>query len=226
MSKKEPVSESPPGTVTRPDAADLAVQWVTVHRRRLTIGATFVFLIGGGFWFTRAAQIRKDDFAARSLSQARFAAISGNLQLAASDLTGIITTYGRTPAGQEAVILLANVYLQQAQPQLAVAQLQQLLSVGTKPQFEGPANDMLGKAFEEAGQYDDAAVAYAAAAAATPYDMLQADLWLDEARAALAARDTARAIAAYRSIIEEDDESVAAAEAVFRLAELRTLQGG
>ena len=44
-------------------------------------------------------------------------------------------------------------------------------------------------------------------------------------RAALAARDTARAIAAYQSIIEEDDESVAAAEAGFRLAELRTLQG-
>jgi predicted negative regulator of RcsB-dependent stress response len=207
----------------KPDAGDRAVQWVQHHRRQLTIGATFVFLIGGGFWFTRAAQVRKEEFAARELAQARFAAVSGNLALAASDLNTIITTYGRTPAGEEAVVLLANVYLQQNQPELAVAQLQRLLTAGVRAGFEGPANGMLGKAFEGLGQFGDAADAYAAAAAATPYSQLKGDLLLDQARAAVAAGDTAQALAAYQSIIDEDDMSQAAAEAIFRMAELGTL---
>ncbi len=213
-------------TDLKPDAGESTVQWVQHHRRQLTIGATFVFLIGGGLWFSRAAQVRKEVFAARELAVARFAAVSGNLQLAASDLTAIVTTYGRTPAGEEAVILLANVYLQQNRPELAVAQLQRLLSAGAAAEFRGPANGMLGKAFEGLGQYGDAADAYAAGAAATPYDQLEHELLLDQARAAVAAGDPAQAIAVYQAIIDEDDTSQAAAEAVFRMAELGSLPTG
>ena len=194
---------------------------MTGHRRQLTIGAVTLFLIGGGVWFTQAAQVRKENFAARELSEARTAADAGNFQLAASDLNRIIGTYGRTPAAQEAIILLANVRLQQGQPALAVAELQDFLNGGPQREFRAPASGLLGSALEEVGDFRGAADAYQQAADAIPYEMIRSQYLLDLGRAASTGGDTARAAAAYERIIEDDADPQAITEAKFRLAELR-----
>ena len=175
-------------------------------------------------WFTRTAQIRREEFASRELSQARVAAESGNLQLAASDLSRVIGTYGGTSAGQEAVLLLANVHLQQSQPDLAVSELQTFLSSRSVGAFESPAAALLGGALEELGRFGEAADAYQRAAQASPYDQIRSLYVMDHGRAATLAGDTTRAAAAYQSLIDEDEESAAASEAKFRLAELGRLR--
>lgn len=203
------------------EAGDRAVAWVTRHKRRLTIGTATVFLIGGGVWFTWSAQARQQTFAARGLSQARVAAESGNLQLAASDLGRIVSTYPKTPAGQEAVLLLANVHLQQSQPDLAVAELRNLLSRGLEDHLEGPAAGLLGSALEELDRFAEAADAYQRAADAVTYGLIRSQYLMDHARSAALAGDSGRAAIAYEAIIAEDEDAPAAGEATFRLAELR-----
>ena len=204
------------------DAGDRAVEWVTHHGRRITIGAAAVVLLGGGVWFTREARIRKEEFASRELSQARTAASAGNFQLAASDLSRIVSMYGQTPAGQEAMVLLANVHMQQGQAALAVAQLQDFLNRGPQREFVGPAAGLLGKALEALGDFSRAADAYQRAADAVGYSMIRSQYLIELGRVAWTAGDTARAAAAYERVIEEhEDDPAAVTEAKFRLAEMR-----
>ncbi len=211
-----------PGLHTGSDAGDRAVEWVTHHSRQLTIGAVAVVLLGGGVWFAREARVRKEEFASRELSQARTAAGAGNLQLAASDLSRIVGTYGQTPAGQEAMVLLANVRLQQGQTALAVAELQEFLSRSPQREFAGPAAGLLGKALEELGDFSLAADAYQQAADAVGYSMIRSQYLIELGRVAWTAGDTARAAAAYERVIEEnEDDPAAVTEAKFRLAEMR-----
>ncbi len=202
------------------DAGDRAVQWIGHHQRRVMVVAAIAFFIVGGVWFTQSARVRRETFAAAALSQARVAAESGNLQLAASDLGRIIITYGKTGAGQEAVILLANVHLQQSQPDLAVSELRDLLSRGVEPHLRGPAAGLLGTALEELGRFGEAADAFEQAADNVPYELIRGPFMMDLARTAAAAGDTGRAAAVYEAIIAADENSQGAVEAKFRLAEL------
>ncbi len=223
--EKEPPASSGEEKVGRvhlgSETGDRAVEWVTHHRRQLTIGAMTLFLLGGGVWFTQAAQVRKEEFAARELSQARTAAGAGNFQLAASDLTRVISTYGRTPAGQEAVLLLANVHMQQGQAALAVAELQDFLDGGPQREFVAPAAGLLGNALEELGDFGRAGDAYQRAADAMPYVMIRSQYLIDLGRVASTDGDLARAVAAYERVIEDDEDPAAVTEAKFRLAEIR-----
>ncbi len=228
MSKNKEKDTKPAGSEakqphlhTGSDAGDRVVEWFARHQRQFTIGVVAVVLLGFGVWFTRAAQIRKEEFAARELGQARVAAGAGNFQLAASDLSRIITSYGGTPAGQEAVILLANVHMQQQQPGLAVAELQDFLDGGPQREFVGPAAGLLGNALEEMGDLARAADAYDQAIEATPYALIQSEYLMDLGRVAWAIGDTARAAEAYEQIIEASEDSPAVTEATFRLAEMR-----
>lgn len=228
MSKNKAKDTKPAGTEakqphlhTGSDAGDRAVEWVSQHQRQLTIGAVAIVLLGFGVWFTRAAQVRKETFASRELNQARVAAGAGNLQLAASDLQRITTSYGNTPAGQEAVLLLANVHLQMYQPGLAVAELQDFLDRGPQREFVGPAAGLLAGALEQTGDMERAADAYERAVAATPYALIRADYLMDLGRVARALGDTARAAAAYERVIDEGEAPQAVTEATFRLAEMR-----
>ncbi len=202
-------------------AGDRAVEWVTHHRRRITIGAATVVLLGGGVWFTREARVKREDFASRELSQARTAAGAGNFQLAASDLSRIVGTYGQTPAGQEAMILLANVRMRQGQTALAVAELQDFLSRDPQQEFVGPAAGLLGKALEELGDFSLAADAYQQAADAVGYSMIRSQYLIELGRVAWTAGDTVRAAVAYERVIEDEDDPAAVTEARFRLAEMR-----
>ena len=206
---------------TGSDAGDRAVEWYTRHQRQITIGAVLIALLAFGVWFTRSAQIRKQEFAARELNQARVAAVAGNYQLAASDLSRIITAYGGTPAGQEAVLLLANVHMQQQQPGLAVAELQDFLDGGPQREFVGPAAALLGNALEEMGDAARAADAYDRAVEATPYALIKSEYLMDLGRVAWAMGDTARAAEAYEQIIDDGEDTPAVTEATFRLAEMR-----
>ncbi len=214
--------EEKPHVRTGSDAGDRAVEWVTQHSRRIAIGAAAVVLLGGGVWFTREARVRKENFASRELSQARTAAGAGNFQLAASDLSRIVSTYGRTPAGQEAMVLLANVRMQQGQTALAVAELQEFLGGSPQREFVGPASGLLGMALEELGDFSRAADAYQQAADAVGYSMIRSQYLIELGRVAWTAGDTARAAAAYERVIEENEDDLAAVtEAKFRLAEMR-----
>ena len=198
------------------------IQWVQQKQRYLTGVGLLLAVVAGGIWFTVSARERRERFAAGQLNQARGAVDAGNFQLAASDLSRLVTDYGATRAGQEGAILLARVQLQMGQPEVAVAQLRTLLSQNPAEQFVAQGQGLLGSALEQMGQFGAAADAFVQAANASRYELIKAELLLDAGRAATLAGDTERAASLYQRVIDEiteDAGSVSAAQV--RLSELR-----
>ncbi|HXG44789.1 MAG TPA: tetratricopeptide repeat protein [Gemmatimonadales bacterium] len=171
-------------------------------------------------WFGLMSSRRKEAFAARALDQARNAAESGNLPLAASELQKVISTYAGTDAAQEAVIALNQVRLINGQHELAAVSLEEFVKSGPKPAYRSAAYGLLGRAYENANRPADAARAFENASRTADTDYLRADFLIDAGRAWANAGDTARAIEAYRRILKDYPRSSSKVEAEVRLAEL------
>jgi predicted negative regulator of RcsB-dependent stress response len=198
------------------------IQWVQQKQRYLTGVGLLLAVVAGGIWFTVSARERRERFAAGQLNQARAAVDAGNFQLAASDLSRLVTDYGATRAGQEGAILLARVQLQMGQPEVAVAQLRTLLSQNPAEQFVAQGQGLLGSALEQMGQFGAAADAFVQAANASRYELIKAELLLDAGRAATLAGDTERAASLYQRVIDEITEDAGSVSAAHvRLSELR-----
>ncbi len=157
--------------------------------------------------------------AGSQLEQGRLALDSRNYPLAASVLAQVVENYSGTHAAQEGAILLAQVRLAQGQTQQAIDVLQRYAPKADKD-FRAQAYGLLGAACENALKPKDAGVAYEQAAAAAQYPFLRAQFLADAGRAWIAAADTARALAAYRTIVQQLDSTGAVGEAKVRIGEL------
>ena len=157
--------------------------------------------------------------AGRQIAQGRLALDSKNYPLAASVLSQVVENFSGTHAAQEASILLAQARLAQGQTQQAIDVLQRSAPKADK-YFRAQSYALLGGAYENALRPKDAATAYEAAAAAALYPFLRAQFLSDAGRAWLAAGDTAKALAAYRTIVAKLDSTTTAGEAKVRIGEL------
>src|SRR5918911_638559 len=158
---------------TREAAASPAAgpPWYEKHQRALLIGLGIVVLAAVVVWFIVASGKRKEQFAARSLNQARAAAEAGNLPLASSQLQKLISTYKGTDAAREAVITLNQVRMVNGQSELAAVGLREFLATNPPEKYRAPAYALLGSALENAKRWGEAAEAYSKASevAEVPY---------------------------------------------------------
>jgi TolA-binding protein len=188
---------------------------------RLTGGAVLtVLLLGVVVWLVLASGRRKEEFAARSLNQARATAEAGNLPLASSELQRLIETYRGTDAATEAVITLNQVRMVNGQSELAAVGLRDFLAKKPPRKYLAPAYGLLGTALENSKRPAEAAEAFANASRSADLDYLRARYLIDAARAYRAAGKTAEAQAAYREVIQKHPKSSSFTEAQVRLAEL------
>lgn len=208
------------------DQGKQLIEWIVKHQRTVIGIAAAVAAAVLVVWFIFEYRQRKEVAATGALDEARVALQSGNLPLAASDLSRIVGTYGGTVAADEATILLAQVRLEQAQPTVAADELRVALGGGMRPQFRAAAYGLLGTSLEEIGNHRNAAEAFQRASQTSWYDYVAAQYLNDAGRGFLAARDTTSAMAAYQSILNDFEETPAAMEARVRLAELRAATGG
>lgn len=215
--KKQPEE---PQTLPKLEAGEKFVQWLQKNQR-VVIGATAVVVIlAAAVWFMFEYRSRKETAAQTALEQARFAAQSGNLPLAATDLSRLIESYGGTRAADEAVLQLAQVRLLQDEASLAAEELRAALGDGMNTQFRAGAFSLLGAALENIGNMAEAAKAYEDAAREAWYGFLSAQYLNDAGRAFTQAGDTASAIAAYRRVVNEFADSPSVTESRVRLGEL------
>jgi outer membrane protein assembly factor BamD (BamD/ComL family) len=176
-----------------------------------------LLLIG---WFVLASGKRKEEFAARSLNQARASAEAGNLPLASSQLQKLISTYRGTDAAREAVIALNQVRMVNGQSELAAVGLQEFIASKPPAKYLAPANGLLGAALENGKRWADAANAYSQAANSADVPYLKAAYMLDAARAQREAGHSEDAVKIYRNLLQKYADSPSATEAQVRLAEL------
>ncbi|HEX4600755.1 MAG TPA: tetratricopeptide repeat protein, partial [Gemmatimonadales bacterium] len=157
--------------------------------------------------------------AERRLEQGRLALSSKNYPLAASVLAQVVENFSGTPAAEEGNLLLAQVRLAQNQNQQAIDRLKAYAPKAGRD-YRAQAYGLLGAAYENTGRLRDAATNYDQAAALAPYPFLRAQFLSDAGRAWAAAGDTAKAVAAYRTIVDKLDSMAVAPEAKVRLGEL------
>jgi predicted negative regulator of RcsB-dependent stress response len=171
-------------------------------------------------WFVFASGKRKEQFAARSLNQARAAAEAGNLPLASSELQRLITTYKGTDAAHEAAITLNQVRMVNGQSELAAVGLRDFVAAKPPARYLAPAYGLLGAALENSKRWADAGSAYMQASTAAEVPYLKATYLVDAGRAYREAGRNTEAARAYRTILEKYAETPSFTEAQVRLAEL------
>jgi tetratricopeptide (TPR) repeat protein len=211
-------------TAARPAAEDSSVwawlaQWVRAHKRWSAYASVVLIVAAGLYGWSLLSSRTAERSASRQLEQGRLALDSKNYPLAASVLSQVVENFSGTRAADEGIILLAQVRLAQGQTQQAIDVLQRYAPKADR-QFQAQAYGLLGAAYENAARPKDAARAYEAAAEDAQYPFLRAQFLSDAGRAWLAAADTAKALAAYRTIAQKLDSTSAAGEAKVRIGEL------
>ncbi|HEV8125088.1 MAG TPA: tetratricopeptide repeat protein [Gemmatimonadales bacterium] len=212
-------------TLTAPETASVPssarfVAWSQAHRKLLMIVGGVVLAAGLVAWFLVTASARREDFANRSLSQARGIAESGNIVLASTEFQKLIDTYPGTAASREAEISLNQLRLISGQHELAIVRLREFLKADLPAKYKAAGNALLGAALENALKPAEAGEAYKAAADAADLDYLKADYLLQAARAYGAGGKNADAIAALKTVIDKYSKTPALTEAQVRLGEL------
>jgi predicted negative regulator of RcsB-dependent stress response len=190
-------------------------------RNRVAIAAgVAVILIAVLGWFMISSNRRKEEFAQRSLNQARTAAEAGNLPLASSELQKVIETYRGTDAATEAVLTLNQVRMVNGQSELAAVGLRDFLAAGPDQKYLAPGNGLLAAALENSKRFAEAGAAFEEASQTAELEYLKARYLIDAGRAYRAAGQDQKAVAVYRTVIEKFPESSSFTEAQVRLAEL------
>jgi len=201
-------------------AANRSLAWAQTNRKLLMIVGGVLLALLVGVWFVTTARSRREDFANRSLTQARNLADAGNLPEASAQFQKIIDSYAGTDAAQEAEIALNQYRLASGQNELAVVRLREYVASNPSPRYVAAANGLLGAALENVGRPAEAAAAYQKASEVSSVDYLKAEYLLEAGRAYAAAGKQAEAEATYRSIIEKYSKTGPFVEAQVRLAEL------
>ena len=201
-------------------AAETPTAWYRDKPRLIGAVAIAVVLLAVVAWLVLASGRRKEEFAARSLNQARTAAEAGNLPLASSELQRLIETYRGTDAATEAAITLNQVRMVNRQSELAAVGLRDFLAKKPARKYLAPAHGLLGTALENSKRPAEAAEAFANASKSADLDYLKARYLIDAGRAYRSAGKTAEAEAAYREVIQKHPKSSSFTEAQVRLAEL------
>ena len=190
------------------------------NARSLAIGGGAVLLLVAAGWLWNTSARRKEAFAAQALGQAKVAAESGNLPLAASDLARLAERFGGTRAADEAAILLSQVRLLQGQRDIAINDLQRFVRSRRPDHVLASAYVLLGNALEDGARLREAGESYRQAAAHAELDFLKAGYLLDAGRVLAAAGDSTGARAAYGEVLERFGELDQSAEAWVRMAEI------
>jgi tetratricopeptide (TPR) repeat protein len=215
----KPSSAGSAAVTRREPLSERIVAWGKAHKQLASWIGAIVVVAAVLFLWTLSTKKRSEEIASRELQGARFAFENQNLPLAASELARVVENYSGTNAAEEGRLLLANVRLLQGQPQQAVEVLRDY-APGAGRAFRAQAYGLLGAAYENMGRPREAGEAYEKGAAAARLDFLKAQMLSDAGRAWTSAGDTAKAIAAYKRIVNDFPKEGAVTEAKVRLGEL------
>lgn len=131
--------------------------WAKTHGRTLVIGGVILFVLLAAGIYYRNYRADLNERAAAELNQVRQTVLSGNKQLAVTDLKSYVNKYGKTASADEARTMLAQLYLSLNQPQEAVKAIEPMAdNVAKAPS----AAFLLAGAYEALNQADKAEQTY------------------------------------------------------------------
>jgi predicted negative regulator of RcsB-dependent stress response len=210
--------------MTNPQLTDLddeleLLDWVRANTRWIGIGAAIVIVVGGGWWIYTQSRIKKEQNAAQALFQAKQSVQAGNLVLAQSDLTKLVTRYGGTAAGSEGAMLLAGIEYDQAKYQEGITILENATKGAPGP-METQLRSLMGDGYLSMKNAPTAAAQFERAAEASTGELERATQRAKAARAYMVGGDTAKARQIWSELAVDEKTPTVAAEAKVRLGEL------
>lgn len=131
--------------------------WARTHGRTLLIAGIAAFLVLAGALWYRSYQSNIQNAAAGELNLVRQTVLSGNKQLAVTDLKKYIAKYGKTSSGDEARTMLAQIHLSQNQPVEAAKAIE---PIADDVKNGSAAAFLLAAAYEAQNQTDKAEAEY------------------------------------------------------------------
>ena len=231
MAKRRPSASKPAST--RPSSGEDAftaailelVRWSRERTQTLVLSGVAVILVATGivYWINqRGAQL---DAAAGELEALQQTVGVQDPATAEASIQGFLDRYEGTPFGIEARMLLARVQLVGADdPNSAVEVLQ-----AVAPSYGSPlavdATFMLGASLEQAERWIEAADIYEELLSRVDFSFQRVEAGEGLARSRLAQGDTAAAIEAYRSVLDElEEDALDRARFEMRVSELSAAQ--
>lgn len=198
----------------------LFVAWAQRNPQTLIASVVAVVLVVvGAFWFTGQRSGRLAE-AATQLEQVQQVVAVAPAEEAIAELERYLVSFGRTPYGLEARLLLGERFLEAGDPQGAIAAL-----TVVAPSFGDPlriqATVLLATAYEQAEDWAAAIRVYQDLKDRAEMTFQRQEAAEGLARAHLALGDTAAAVAAYQGLLDQLDEGDLARSYVqMRMAEL------
>ncbi|MGH7713261.1 MAG: tetratricopeptide repeat protein [Gemmatimonadaceae bacterium] len=200
------------------DEGSAFFDWIRAHSRLAAYAGVAIVAVAVATYMWRRSDAIKQERAEQALLSAARTFSSGNLPLAQSDLEKVVARYGSTTAGAQARLLLAQILYDQNKVDSG---LKVLDGVGSGPggAFAASVHALRAGGLEQQSQSAAAAAEYERAAAASRGAIERDSYRADAARAYTAAGDTAKALAIWRALAE-DEESQVSSEAKLRVGEL------
>lgn len=206
-----------------PSAAD-RLQAITDWARQNTMlwMVTGGVLVVGVIVFLFVARLRQitNSNAERALNAAKQSMSSGNVPLAQSDLEKLFASYGSTPAGVEAAMLLAGLDYDAGKVQDGIAVLEKASGSRAASNSQSTIHSLEGDGYAQMKKLGEAGKQYEVAAAATTFETEKAFLLAKAARTYQQAGDTAKAHTLWAQLATDPTAQAVASEARVRLGEL------
>lgn len=197
---------------------DSLTEWAILHKREVTWGVIALAVIILGLWYYERSQTLRAQRAETQYFQARQAAATGNVLLAASDLQKVATRYEGTRAGAQAALTAAQLMYEQKKYKEGIAALEKA-EAKAPDDFKPSIHVLEAAGYEELKDFVSGAAQYKLAAAATRFPADKAQYQAAAARDYMAAGKTAEAKAIWTELAK-DDTGPMASEAKVRLGEV------
>jgi predicted negative regulator of RcsB-dependent stress response len=193
--------------------------WAKSHGRTLLIGGIAAFLLIAGLLWWKSYQTNVREQAASELNLVRQTVLSGNKQLAVTDLNKYVAKFGKTSSGAEARTMLAQLHLSMNKPQEAVKAIE---PVADDVDDGSAAAFLLAAAYEAQNQPDKAEQTYLRIADKARFGFEKREALERAAGVRIGKGNTAGAIELYNRALETlPAESPDRAVYEMRIAEIR-----
>lgn len=192
------------------------MDWFQLHSREVTWASAAVIVLVAGGWFYNRSQELKSERAEKAYFAAQRSVVSGNLPLAESDLTKMVSRYDGTAAATEGKLALAQVLYEQNKFQAGIDALKGANKAG---EFASSVHAVMAGGYEQLKKYKEAGAEFEEAAKAARFDPDRQRYQALAANAYLAGGDSAKAKAIWTTL-GADSKGTVAGEARVRLGEM------